>query len=137
VGMLSRLYPARAIFNPEFEHGEMLSSVQTGLRALDPEAAATLIALGDQPQIEERTVRGLLGMAANIQQRILIPSYQNRRGHPIFFGKYYFDELLNLSAPDNMHTFIQSHLPEIIYLESNPSVLQDVDTLEDYNKATN
>ena len=37
--------------------GEMLESIQLGLQAQKPTAEATLICLGDQPQVEERSVR--------------------------------------------------------------------------------
>src|SRR5574342_147037 len=56
----SEEYPARSVFNQAFEKGEMLSSIQCGLRVLaDAATGAALIGLGDQPQVEERTVRSV------------------------------------------------------------------------------
>src|SRR5690349_8000755 len=50
-------YPVRQIHNEQYAVGEMLSSIQRGLRALPSQAQAALIGLGDQPQIQEKNVR--------------------------------------------------------------------------------
>src|SRR5829696_1295957 len=44
-------------FNKEYSNGEMLSSIQCGLASMATQAQATLIGLGDQPQVREGTVR--------------------------------------------------------------------------------
>ncbi|HQU35362.1 MAG TPA: NTP transferase domain-containing protein, partial [Anaerolineales bacterium] len=50
--------PARSVFNEGFVEGEMLSSIQCGLRDLaEKDSSAALIALGDQPQVREGSVR--------------------------------------------------------------------------------
>jgi len=36
---------ARSVFNQDYASGEMLSSIRTGLRALDAEPGATLLCL--------------------------------------------------------------------------------------------
>jgi CTP:molybdopterin cytidylyltransferase MocA len=46
----------RTVHNPEYGTGEMLTSVQVGLRALQPNTVAALLCLGDQPQMEVTTV---------------------------------------------------------------------------------
>jgi molybdenum cofactor cytidylyltransferase len=56
VERIARQHNARSIFNPDFASGEMLSSLQIGLKAQTPETRATLIGLGDQPQIQVETV---------------------------------------------------------------------------------
>ena len=48
---------ARTIFNPNYAEGEMLSSLQVGLAGLKLSVEAALIGLGDQPQVQERSVR--------------------------------------------------------------------------------
>ncbi len=51
---------ARTVFNEDYASQEMLSSLQTGLRAMTADAEAALIALGDQPQIREDTIRAIV-----------------------------------------------------------------------------
>ena len=46
--------PINFVFNPDFENGEMINSIQAGIRALPDEAQSVLITLGDQPQRNKR-----------------------------------------------------------------------------------
>ena len=48
---------ARTAFNPNYGGGEMLSSVQVGLAKLRFRVEAVLIGLGDQPQVQARSVQ--------------------------------------------------------------------------------
>src|SRR5690349_20877609 len=50
-------YPVQKVRNEDYATGEMLSSLQKGLRELPSQAEAALIGLGDQPQVKEETVR--------------------------------------------------------------------------------
>ena len=52
-------YPVRKILNPGYAAGEMLSSLQYGLRVLPPQSQAVLVALGDQPQVQESSIRSI------------------------------------------------------------------------------
>lgn len=46
-----------------------------------------------------------------------------------------WDEILLMREPDTMRNFLNKHISEIQYVESGtPTILQDVDTPEDYLK---
>ena len=49
-------YPVRSVFNPAYANGEMLASLQAGLRAVPPQRAGALLALADQPQMQPEVV---------------------------------------------------------------------------------
>ena len=49
-------FPLRAVYNPGYSEGGMLSSIQVGLRSLRSNSMAALIGLGDQPQIQVETL---------------------------------------------------------------------------------
>ncbi len=134
VARLAGWLPLREVFNPNYEAGEMLSSVQAGLAALPASAAATFIALGDQPQGKASTARDLLSAFESRGARILIPSYKSRRGHPWLLRRDLWPEVLALRAPHTMRDFLNQHSAEIVYTEADQSVLQDLDTLEEYAK---
>ncbi|WP_343392861.1 nucleotidyltransferase family protein [Candidatus Amarobacter glycogenicus] len=73
-------YPLRVVFNPDHAAGEMISSIQVGLRALGPTVNAALIAVGDQPRIQAGTIAAVMAAWRDgPPQRIIIPSYQMRR----------------------------------------------------------
>jgi CTP:molybdopterin cytidylyltransferase MocA len=78
---LAKIYPVRKVYNPE-ACGEMLSSFQTGLAVLDSQACAAMIGLGDQPQVREETVRRSCAAFVRNRSPLVIPSFQNRIGHP-------------------------------------------------------
>lgn len=117
------------------DDGEMLESIQLGLRKQKPEAQAALICLGDQPQVEERSVRIVCEMFLAQKSSIIVPSYQLRRGHPWLVASGLWDEVLQMRAPESMRDFLNKHGDEIFYIEhDSPDILQDLDTPEDYLK---
>lgn len=131
---VSRL-PARVVFNPRFAEGEMLLSLQVGLRALDPQCEAALIALGDQPQVEPQIVAGLLAAYVNCRAELIVPSYQMRRGHPWIVSRQLWDSIIALQPPATLRDILEIHRQRIHYwLTDSPSILQDLDTPEDYQR---
>ena len=127
---------ARTVFNPDYAQGEMLSSVQTGLAGLKPGTEAVLIGLGDQPQVQERSVRLVMGEYRKSRASIIVPSFQMRRGHPWLVARTHWDEILGMQSPASLRDFLSGHRDEIHYVEfDNNSILQDMDTPEDYLKS--
>ena len=49
---IAATYQSRTTHNENFENEEMLTSIQLGIRAQKAKSEATLICLGDQPQVE-------------------------------------------------------------------------------------
>jgi molybdenum cofactor cytidylyltransferase len=127
---------ARVVFNPAYSRDEMLGSLQAGLRALPTAIEAALVTLGDQPQIEAGTVRQVLGEYSKSKAQLIVPSYQRRRGHPWLLGRALWQEVLEMKAPESPREFLSRHAAEIRYVEiASPSILQDLDTPDDYRQA--
>jgi molybdenum cofactor cytidylyltransferase len=115
--------------------GEMLESIQLGLQAQKPSVEATLICLGDQPQVEEGSVRNVCNIFLENKSNIVVPSHQMRRGHPWLVTRKLWNEVLQLRAPESMRDFLNAHEEEIFYVEDkSPGILQDLDTPADYLK---
>ena len=126
----------RSIFNPEYAGGEMLSSLQLGLAAQKPETQATLIGLGDQPQVQAETVRQISETFLQSRARLIVPSFEMRRGHPWLIERSLWQELLEMKAPRTPRDFLNSHATEIRYIDvDTPSILADLDTPADYQKS--
>lgn len=127
---------ARTVFNPRYAEGEMLSSVQAGLAASKPGTEAVLIGLGDQPQVRERSVKIVLDEYHQSGASIIVPSYQMRRGHPWLVARAHWNEILSLQPSESLRDFLNLHAEDIRYVVSdNDSILQDLDTPEDYLKS--
>lgn len=115
--------------------GDMLSSLQLGLKALKPSAKAALICLGDQPQVEEGSVRSVCEAFLKNEAHLIFPSYQMRRGHPWLVARPLWNEILSLDPCLSPRDFLTAHKNEIEYVNvDTPSILQDIDTPEDYLK---
>ena len=126
---------SRVIFNARYASNEMLSSIQLGLGSLKPEAETALICLGDQPQVQEGSVRKVCYAFQRSQSSLIVPSYQMRRGHPWLVARPLWGEILNMRSPGSPRDFLNLHSKEIEYVEiDNSSILEDLDTPEDYLK---
>jgi molybdenum cofactor cytidylyltransferase len=127
---------ARSIFNQDFKNGEMLPSLQRGVEAQSSQVQATLIGLGDQPQVQEGTVRLVCETYMSTQAKLVVPSYQMRRGHPWLVERSLWSELLAMQPPQSARDFLNHHAEEIQYVQAQTaSILADLDTLEEYKKA--
>ncbi len=126
-------HPAVCVKNLQFENGSMLTSLQVGLAAMPADVSACLVALGDQPQMELRTVAGLMDVYQEKQPLLLVPSYQMHRGHPWVIARGLWDEIASLPPSATMRDFLSTHAHQILYFEAaTDSILRDVDTREDY-----
>ncbi len=127
----------RLAYNPDYERGEMLSSVQAGLRSLPEDAEAALVCLGDQPQVQVDVVRAVIDRYCSTRAGLVVPSYHNRRGHPWLAARALWPAILELAAPQTLRTFLNAHAAMTHYLSvETPSVLFDIDTPEDYARYT-
>ncbi len=121
--------------NPAFETTEMLQSLQIGLRSLPESASAFMIVLGDQPQIESAVIRQLIAEFTANRQKIIIPSYRFRRGHPWLVSTQLLPDLLALPEDATLRHFLNTHAELISYLNvDSSSVLMDLDTPAEYEQ---
>jgi molybdenum cofactor cytidylyltransferase len=125
----------QTVFNENFADGEMLSSIQAGLMVKMREASAALICLGDQPQVQERSVRRVCDAFRKSKSNIVVPSYQMQRGHPWLVARPLWEELLAMKSPKSPRDFLNAHAKKIEYVQvETPSIIEDLDTPDDYLK---
>lgn len=129
-------FPVRAVHNRAYQIGDMLASLQVGLAGLSPGTESALVGLGDQPQLAPQTVSRLLALAETSPAPLIIPSFNHRRGHPWLVRRALWPGLIALQPPATARDFLHAHREQIAYLEADPSVLQDIDTPDDYKKFT-
>lgn len=131
-------FEAFVAHNPDYANDEMLVSMQAGLRVVREKtsAEAALICLGDQPQVQEGSVRAAVCRFIETGTGLIVPSYQMRRGHPWLVARPLWEEILQMKSPQSPRDFLNRHAPEIEYVNvGNPSILSDLDTFEDYLKS--
>ena len=127
-------FPVRSVYNEGYMAGDMLSSIQCGLRHITEESVgAALIGLGDQPQVQERSVRLLCEAYLQTQSPLVVPSFQMRRGHPWIVARALWEEVLAMQSTQTPRDFLNAHSNEIEYVEMDtPGILADLDTPEEY-----
>lgn len=128
--------PVRKLYNPDYETGEMLSSLQLALTQMKPETEAVLVGLGDQPQIQASTVQRVCEVYKDSRARLVVPSFNHRRGHPWLVARPLYNEILALQAPSTPRDFLNNHAQEIHYVNvDTATILVDLDTPEDYARS--
>ena len=125
-------YPLRAVYNPLYVRGQMLSSIRAGLAALDSQTHAALIGLGDQPLVREDTLRRICAAFVRTGSPLVIPSFQNRRGHPWLAARPLWAKIMALPASTTPRQFLNTYDGQVEYVTTDESILRDLDTPEDY-----
>ncbi|MFZ0471962.1 MAG: nucleotidyltransferase family protein [Bacteroidales bacterium] len=124
-------------YNSNFKDG-MLSSVKCGFEFLPREFRAAMVLLGDQPMVETSVINKLIKAYNETGKGILVPVFQNKRGHPLMVDKKYRDEIINLDDPEGLKGLLLRHPVDLLEVNAeNSSVLDDIDTREDYNNQIN
>lgn len=119
------------VLNPAPE-SEMNASIAVGVRDLPADAKATLIALADHPAVPPSVVATLISAWQN-GASLVIPTWQNRGGHPVLVDLRYRTELQNLDPTRGLRALFEAHPNEVkrVPVES-PFVARDMDTWDDY-----
>jgi molybdenum cofactor cytidylyltransferase len=126
----------RQALNHHPERG-MLSSLQAGLAALPPDAAAFLIFPVDYPLAPAAEVRRLMTAfrARRPGQRIFVPSFAHRRGHPVLVEAALAPAFLALGEGASARDVIGAHPDQLVHVEAaDDRVLLDMDTPDDYRR---
>lgn len=128
--------PATLLRNPDYLVGEMLSSYQAGVRhllAASEPCLGTLLALGDQPHVPVEVIRQVIDQARATPEKIVIPSFEMRRGHPFYLPAHLWPELLALGQDETLRTLLQRNQSIITYVNvTTDAILRDIDTPADY-----
>jgi len=129
-------HKVKVVINRNYKEG-MITSIQQGLINLDDKVEAFFIVLADQPAVGPEVFDRLIGefRQASPQKSIVLPTFRGRRGHPALFGAKYKKEALRIEGDVGFRQVFQEHPEEILTVEMDTdSILQDIDTPDDYRK---
>lgn len=132
---ISGIFPIQSVYNPDFSNGSMLVSLQTGLRHIHEPSDGFMIILGDQPMLSRSIIEKLILDFRSTGKKLLLPSFNYRRGHPWLIDISLKNEILGIEEPRTLRDFLKSHETDIYYsVVDDPNILTDLDTPEDYQK---
>ncbi len=118
--------------NPDPE-SEMTASIAAALPKISRGEQATLIALADHPAVPPAVVSTLISEWRN-GAKLLIPTWQNRGGHPVLIDLRYRAELQNLDPARGLKALFASHQGDVKRVTvDSPFIARDMDTWDDYH----
>lgn len=128
----SRVVLPHVVFNPYYERG-MITSLQAGIRALPEDTRGAVLFLVDHPLVEPETIDALI--AHLVPNRIVLPTFQGRRGHPALFASEILEEILVLPESEGANIVVRKDPARITEVPvSAPGILLDIDTPEQFQK---
>ncbi len=120
--LLDQLDGIELVYNADYQQG-MFSSVRKGVASVENDF---FLIPGDYPKVKEKTYREMLVAGGDI----VVPSYKQRLGHPIFFRRAYKNEIL-MTDKTNLKAFRNAHPFSILEVD-DPGILVDIDDMNDY-----
>ncbi len=124
-----------SIINERYESSDMFYSIQLGLRSLSEPLKGVLLSPGDIPLIKPSTIASLIEEREQGFYSIIIPSFNNRRGHPILLGKELIPAIASYEGRDGMHGFLEEQKKLIHYTNvEDKFMMMDLDRPEDYQR---
>lgn len=121
---------ARFVVNPDPSRGQ-LSSLKTALAEVPVDAEGFLFLPVDCPAAEPETVRRIVDEFRSTDERLVIPRFEGRRGHPVCARRELIAEFLALPAEGQAKEVVRRHAAH--YLDTlDAGVLGDIDDPEAY-----
>jgi len=121
------------IINPQPERG-MFSSIVCAANwpGWGSDILRVAIALGDQPHLQEATLRRLLKFSALNLDAVCQPAFRGRTAHPVILPRPVFESLKSSTAATLKDFLKLSPGRHVQHVINDPGLTLDLDTPEDY-----
>lgn len=119
------------VTNPRFADGQA-TSMQAGLAAIPPDAAAVLFLLGDQPAVTPAHIDALVDRFRATGAPVVQARFGGEPGNPVLVSRALFPELAAVSGDEGARSVVRAHRDAIAWVDFDGPVPRDVDTGEDY-----
>jgi molybdenum cofactor cytidylyltransferase len=113
---------------------EMGASISAGIEVLPDTTRAVLISLVDHPAVPAKVVTALVDEWSQ-GSTIVMPTWNERGGHPVLIDMAYREELRQLEREGGLRGLFQAHQDIVVRLPvDSPFVARDMDTWDDYRQ---
>ena len=123
--------------NHEPETGP-IASLRAALRALQPvQPSAALVWPVDLPHVRVTSVERVIEAHRRTGAVAVVPTFAERRGHPVVWGSALFRELLESpkATQDGARAVLHAHAKGVVAVPvDDPAVIDEVNTPEDYER---
>lgn len=94
-----------------------------------------LLAPADHPAFDARIVRELLSASRANPEAIIIPTHDEKRGHPVSLPWRHIAGIRSLPEGQGINSYLLTKQSEVLELAvADPGILVNLDTPEDYDK---
>jgi molybdenum cofactor cytidylyltransferase len=101
----------KVVYNKDYNFGQT-SSFQVGLKSVSVLSEAVMLLPVDFPFIKIKTINCLIASYAKLNPKILIPSFDNQKGHPPLFSISLKEEFLDLSMEKGINSVSHHYTSE-------------------------
>lgn len=121
------------IHNDNFEHGDMMESVQLGI-AEAQSFDGIVVVPGDMPVIAQKTFQKLFTWFGASEASVVIPCSNGHRIHPPVISRECFPYLLRFSEGGGLRRALLHFLEStvLVTVDDDPGCMMDTDTPQDY-----
>lgn len=111
----------------------MFSSVKKGLEALGSDKIGFFIIPADMPMVKVQTINKIIEKIDINEMQLIMPSFLNKNGHPLFVSSHFFDEILSMDLESNLRDLLSkySDFKYIVPCADN-GIVMDMDFPKDY-----
>lgn len=122
--------PITHVINHAYEKG-MGTSLREGIKAVQESVTGALLFLGDQPCSDPILVKALI--ENHNKADVVVPVHNGKAGHPVLWNKHTFSRITNMQDAETGKS-IQQEFSRFFLDWSDPMILRDIDTQEDYHQ---
>jgi molybdenum cofactor cytidylyltransferase len=122
---------ARVVSNPDYDSGQA-SSLRVGLAAVDLNADAAVVFLGDQPVLDPRTVADVVEGWRRSEGPVARAVYRGTPGHPVVIGREAFDSFASATGDDGSRRVLERL--DVVEVNIDAPAPFDIDTWEQYEE---
>ncbi|MDY6821283.1 MAG: nucleotidyltransferase family protein [Deferribacterota bacterium] len=133
-------YPINVCINNNI-NSQMSDSIKIALNSIIKrekeisDKTGLMIALADQPAVMTKTINIIIDEYLNHPYKIVIPTYQDKRGHPTIFPYKLIKEIY---FEPTLREIIKKHKEKVLHKKINDKgIILDIDYPEDYSYILN
>jgi len=119
------LHDVKVVRNEDMDAGP-IGSIRASVRAVQGHPVDGLLVWPvDFPHVAVETVRVLIDGFKLSKADIVVPQYEERRGHPVIFGRPVFEELLAVPDEEGARGVVRAHRDRVLQVPVGDSAVVD------------
>lgn len=127
----------RFVYNKDYNFGQT-SSFKAGVEDVLSDVRGIMLLPVDYPLISADTINALIRCFLEDNPRILIPTFEGKKGHPPLFSANLRDEFLALDNESGLNMIAYAHQPETIsFPVEDAGVISTFNTLDEFESIKN